>query len=77
MQDGRVGYHVGVWLVPEKQGVTFVGTEHDGDPNIAESSRGQVIGQTCMTDFEIKAKGTVWNNRPRYKLHERADASHS
>ena len=64
VQDGKVGYHVDVWLVPEKQGVPFVGTEHDGDPNIAETCRGQEIGQTYMTDFEIKAKGSAWNNRP-------------
>ena len=67
VQDGKVGYHVGAWLVPEKQGATFIGTEHDGDPNIAESFQGQMIGQTCMTDFEIKAKGSAWNNRSWYK----------
>ena len=64
MQDGKVGYHVGAWLVPEKHGVTFVGTEHDGDPNLADTRRGQMIGQTCMTDFEIKAEGSASNNRP-------------
>ena len=64
VQDGKVGYHVGAWLVPEKQGVTFVGTEHDGDPNIANTRRGEEIAQTYMTDFEIKAEGSASNNRP-------------
>ena len=26
-----MGYHVGAWLVLEKQGVAFVGTKHDGE----------------------------------------------
>ena len=57
MQDGQVGYHVGTWSVPKKPGVPFVGTERDGDPNSHITVRGQVVGHTCMTDFEIKDKG--------------------
>ena len=49
VQDGKVGYHLGFWLVPEKQGVPFVRTEHDRE----------AVGQTRMTDFEIKAKGSA------------------
>lgn len=63
VQDGKVGYHVGLWTVPEKEGVPFVGTKHDGDPEIVGSSRGEAVGMTCMTDFEIQAEGNVTNQK--------------
>ncbi|KAL8792678.1 MAG: hypothetical protein Q9195_004738 [Heterodermia aff. obscurata] len=56
VQDGKVAHHVGVWEVPQKDGVPFVGTENDGDPSVAESSRGLKIGETSMTDYEIRAQ---------------------
>ena len=58
VQDGKVAHHVGVWEVPQKgDKVSFVGTENDDDPSITESSRGEEIGQTNMTDCEIRVQG--------------------
>ena len=54
---GKVGHHVGIWIVPQKEGSPpFIGTQRDGDPSNSKSSRGQLIGHTCMTDLEIQAR---------------------
>lgn len=60
IDQGKMRHHVGVWLVLEKERAPFVGTERDGDPKNHNSTRGQEIGRTCMTDFEIHAKGNAF-----------------
>ncbi|KAI4175405.1 MAG: hypothetical protein LQ346_008076 [Caloplaca aetnensis] len=58
VQNGKVTYHIGIWEVPKKKlGLEFVGTKNDGDPSIAKSTKGHKIGETNLTDFEIKARG--------------------